>query len=135
MGVLSDLLTNGYRVSADALNVLSLKTGELMESTGAKKILDDSVRPGLASMTEQISAKTTDLYNNGVPVVKESASQIATLTVAASQSAYKNVDEMTGGQVSATVSKASEIMSKGVNSVWSYGSSWLGWGAQPHPEP
>ena len=51
MGVLSDYITSGYKASQDAYNVLSTKTGELMQSTGAQKILDESVKPSLQNIT------------------------------------------------------------------------------------
>ena len=110
MGVLSDYLSSGYKASQDAYNVLSTKTGELIQSSGAQKILDKSVKPSLQSMTGTVSSTASDFYNNGVPVVKESATQIASLTVAASATAYNKVDEIAGGSVSATVNKASELV-------------------------
>lgn len=59
--------------------------------------------------------------------MKESASQIATMTVTASTTAYKNLDDLAGGQVTATVTKASEMVNKGMSSF----SSWMGWGSAP----
>lgn len=55
------------------------------------------------------------------------------MTAVASGAVYQSVDDMSGGNMSASYSKAAEVAASGWASLSSYGSSWFGGAAQASP--
>jgi hypothetical protein len=100
-----------------------------MEQTGASQVLESIVKPNLQSLTESVSSTTSQIYNEGLnaPVMQsttEQASQVYNMTAVASGAVYQSVDDMSGGNMSAAVSKTAEAAKSGWANLSSYGSSW-----------
>lgn len=115
VSLLSDLLWDGFRKSKELVGAVVAKTSEVQAR----------VQPGLQSVAES----TKQIYSQGLSapaVVKtqQSVNEIAAKTAQLTSDAYSQVDSLTGGTVSAGVSKASSAASK----LASYGQSWIsGW--------
>lgn len=108
VGVLTDYFWDGLQKSKEAFNTVVAKTSETLQQSGVNEAYKNSVQPGLQTVTQSVTSTSSSLYNEGfnAPVIQQtqqSAAQIAAATAAATKSAYDSVDQLTGGNVSASL--------------------------------